>query len=98
MGLQYVKPAPVRRRLPDTFPESPVEGPPPSPAVLRLEGRVLAAAIIIAFVAAVFVGYSLDGARGVVVGLTVFAFYFLLGWWPYFAARHYRRITHEDEP
>jgi hypothetical protein len=97
MGLQYVRPAHVGARLPDHFPEAPVEGLPPSRRLLRIEREALALGIVLAFAGAIAAGYALDGARGVIVGLTVFAFYFLLGWWPYFAAARCRRRAHEED-
>jgi uncharacterized RDD family membrane protein YckC len=96
MGLQYVKSTRIHAPVPDFFPDAPVEGRPPPQALVRLEARLLSAAVVLAFAAAVAAGYALDGPRGVIIGLTVFAFYFLLGWWPYFAAAHYRRRSHED--
>lgn len=97
MGLQYIHPPRPHARPVDRFPDAPVEGHGPSVQLLRIESRILAVGAVLAFALAVVGGYLLDGARGLALGLVLFSAYFLLGWWPYFAARHYRRRSHEDE-
>ena len=97
MGLHYVRPAHVHHAIPDHFPESPVEGAPPGPRITRIEQRILVVGSVLGFVLAAYIGHHLGGPRGMLLCLALFAFYFLLGWWPYFAAAHYRKQSHEDE-